>query len=301
MQPPNPGRRAVVVGARGFIGAALSATLRHDGHEVTDLLRDTPDTPWSATWDAVTSADTIFWAASTINPKIAAEHPDRVAADHHAFGKFLDALDQDESSARVVLLSSGGTVYSPSERPPHSEESPATPTSAYGRAKIALESELLGRDRRSVVVRVANAYGPGQRPAPGQGVIGHWLRALRDHETIVVLGGPEIVRDYIYIDDLTRLLALIHSSADDLPLILNAGSGTPTALSTVLQAVEDVSHEHAPAVIHHPARDFDLRESWLDISRAQQVLEWWPQVPLHEGVAAMWSWLLIEPEMEALA
>ena len=34
-----------------------------------------------------------------------------------------------------------------------------------------------------------------------------------------------------------------------------------------------------------PARPGDLRESWLDISRATEVLGWRPEVPLAAGIA----------------
>lgn len=294
MQAPTPNGRATVVGSGGFIGRSLAEALESTGAEVVRVTRSTPLSPGSEIWDAVVASKTIFWAASSINPQIAAEHPERAELDRRSMRDFLAGLSDSGSSSRVVLLSSGGTVYGDSMPPPHSEEAPTRPTSAYGAAKLALEDDLLRWEGTGTVARISNAYGPGQRIAPGQGVIGHWLRALRDRAEITVIGSPESARDYVYIADLVECFVMLHQHVGKVPTILNVGSGRPTPLSEVLASVENVSDQHDPVVVFRPARNFDLRDSWLDTRLATSALGWTAKTPLDDGIAAMWAWVVRE-------
>jgi UDP-glucose 4-epimerase len=280
---------AVVVGATGFIGGALAARLEACGMPVLRAGRS-ETANGSAALDRIAAAGTVYWAASSINPRIAVESPELVAADRRAFSDFLDALETRGSTARVVFFSSGGTVYGEAQ-PPFSEATEARPTTAYGEAKLALEQTLLERRGSAVVVRISNAYGPGQHPAPGQGVIGHWLRALARHEPIEVYGDVAAARDYVFIEDLVDALVRL-PAVEALPPVINLGSGRPTTLAEILEVIESVSHEHPADVRHSAARSFDLERVWLDTTLAHDVLDWQPAVGLEEGVQAMWRWVL---------
>lgn len=292
MQARQPEGHVTVVGAGGFIGRSLTAAFEVGGVEVVKVARSTPIDPATETWHKIVTSRTIYWAASSINPQIASEHPERAEQDRGALRTFLARLSVGGAESRVVLLSSGGTVYGDSVAPPHAEDAPTRPVSAYGRAKLALEGDLLDWGGPGTVARISNAYGPGQGIAPGQGVIGHWLRALRDRAEITVIGSPESARDYLYIDDLVACFQALHHHLGDLPPVLNVGSGRPSSLSEVLAAVERVSASHRPDVVFRPARDFDLRDSWLDTRLAQRVLGWTATASLEDGISAMWAWIM---------
>ena len=279
---------AAIVGSRGFIGRTLERRLLSEG--VTVIPVDKGDMERPGMSEQVARAATVFWAASTINPAIAATDPARVAADRAAFGEFLDVFEQAAHGGRLVYFSSGGTVYGRGT-PPFHESSPTVPMADYGRAKLALENDVLTRPFPSTVVRIANAYGPGQHPAPGQGVISHWLTALASHQPIKVIGSLDVVRDYLFIDDLVDALLRIHRSAE-VPAVLNLGSGTPTSLGQVLAAVEDVANDHSPVIAHTPSRSFDLDRVWLDTSLAEAALGWRARTDIRAGVEATWAWVL---------
>lgn len=232
---------------------------------------------------------TIYWAASTINPLIASRRPDLVSDDLAAFTAFCDAVHTERTGTRVVLLSSGGTVYGSAHRPPHDESTTPRPTSEYGRAKLAMETILHEHAVESVVVRISNAYGPGQQAAPGQGVIGHWLRAVLEGRPVTVYGDLGTVRDYVYVDDVADALVRLND-LDSAPDVVNVGSGTPTYLKDVADAIEDVARTPL-AIDQQPARAFDIAASWLDVSLAERDLGWRATTPLTVGVARMWSWL----------
>lgn len=286
---PGSHAPAAVVGARGFLGTALGARLEAAGVEVRRFTRTEPALVDGTLAPGLGDVATIYWAASRINPKVAEEHPERVAADEAHLRDVLGRLRAEGLAPRVVLLSSGGTVYG-AEGAPFSERSPLRPAGAYGRAKARLEQLLADNVDGAVVVRISNAYGPGQAPAPGQGVIGHWLRAAAAGRPVTVYGDPGTARDYVAVDDVAEALSRLHG-APAAPAIVNVGSGRATSLAEVLDVVRDVVGRPDLDVRHEPARAFDVRATWLDVSLARQALGWAPRVSLHAGIEAMWEWL----------
>lgn len=283
-------RGAAVIGAGGFLGAAIAGELEAAGTAVHRYTRFRPAVVSGEPAPGLRTAATVFWAATQVNPLLAEERPDLAAADERDLADFLRVLAARGLAPRIVLLSSGGTVYG-DHGAPFSELSPVRPTNAYGRSKVRLEQVLAENAAHPTVVRISNAYGPGQRPAPGQGVIGHWLRAVAAGRPVTLFGDPATARDYVAVGDVVAALRRVHEHDGDLP-VLNVGSGRATTLAEVLDVVKDVTGQPDVAVHREPARTFDVPATWLDVSLAREVLGWRPGVPLRDGVAAMWAWLL---------
>lgn len=275
-----------VVGAQGFIGSALTAALAARSVPTLTFTRASPPLALDGTLaPGLAHAATIVWAAASINPAIAESRPDKVDADRDSLGRLLTALGQQESSpARFVFLSSGGTVYDPAAPVPYREDSRCAPQGAYGRAKVESESLVLAA-ADPVVLRIANAYGPGQPVAPGQGVISHWLHTIHRGDPVTVFGSPETARDYIHIDDIVSAVVAV-VAAPQTPRVLNIGSGYPTTLEELRSAVESVTGPFA--VQHRESRSFDVSRTWLDVSLAQQALGWRAGVTLADGIASTW-------------
>ncbi len=289
----SSGSGVAVVGSNGFLGSAIVAGMARLGVPSIGFTRQSPALLPSgeASVDLLASGSSV-WAASSINPWIAENSPDRIAVDRSAFIHFLDSLDAARSSTRVILLSSGGTVYDPESQPPYREDSPTCPSGAYGQAKVQLEDILLQRRPGSVVLRVANAYGPGQLSAPGQGVIGHWLRAIREGQQLELIGDPATARDYIYVADVVSAVSAVHANSD-VPPVVNIGSGAPTTLAEMLNTIRAIAGECE--VIARQARRFDVLRTWLDVSTAKKTLGWEPVVELESGLKQTWDWLRANP------
>ena len=231
-----------------------------------------------------------MWAAAHVNPILAVERADLVAAERDEFARTLRALAALPRPPRVLFLSSGGTVYGPPERAPYSELAAPHPVNAYGALKRAMEEDLERSGLEAVTVRVSNAYGPGQVPAPGQGVIAHWLAAALRREPITVYGDRVSTRDYVFIDDIVEAVARIHASADAVSAILNVGSGVASTLGEVLAAVGSAVGADRLEIREEPRRGTDTTHNWLDVTRAKKELGWTAEVRLVEGVARAWAW-----------
>jgi UDP-glucose 4-epimerase len=284
-------RRAAVVGADGFIGRRLAAALHTSGVPTTGYTRQR-ELFWR---DAATAGadrpDVVFYLASSITPALAARHHDRILADHRRFAALLADLTRSPQPPTVVLASSGGTVYAPDLTPPYREDAPTRATSPYGAAKLALERLLLDRADAvpAVVLRLSNVYGPGQRTGKSQGVLAYWLRAAAAGQPLPLIGDPDAVRDYVYVDDVVDCMCrvAVRTPARADPLVLNVGSGRGTSLRALLSTVERVVGREL-RVDRMPARAVDRFAVWLDVERAARVLDWRPRTALIDGVAAMW-------------
>jgi len=265
---------AAVIGARGFIGARLYERLVATGTPAVNSV--TTGAP----------VRTVFFVAGSVTPSSAEQHPERVAAHLASFRELLDSLG--ETPTRVVLASSGGTVYDQRVPPPYAENSPVAPAAEYGRAKLAMERELLARadSITGVVLRLGNVYGPGQRVGTGQGVVAYWLDAAANCRPLVVYGDPEATRDYVYVDDVVDAMVRVHRSGP-LPRVLNIGSGAPVALSTLLRTVEKTV-AGAIDVRFEPGRRFDRRDVWLDVGLAGRALGWAARTSLADGINRTW-------------
>jgi UDP-glucose 4-epimerase len=282
----DAGSTAAVIGASGFIGGATARRLEQDGLPTVRYTRADPFlSPAGDLAEALVDASVIFWLASSIRPA----RSEAAAVDQRLLEDLLSQLAKRGSQARIVAISSGGTVYDTDFTPPYSELSPVRSANEYGRAMLAVETLLRDCWPDHVVLRASNAYGPGQPARRGQGVIAHWLDSILREEPIRIMGDPEVKRDYVYIDDLvTALLAAGHRH--DAPRILNIGSGIPTSLRELATIVNDAVG--SPVEVEQtPGRTFDAPSTWLDVSLARTALGWRPHTDLSAGVRNTWRQL----------
>lgn len=281
-----------VIGANGFIGGALTRELSRQRIPTSGFTRASPFIDDSGRLHPeVAKADTIFWLAGSIRPSTVSDTAKGAAsADHTALKKLLGRLEDGATGARrrVVAVSSGGTVYDPHAESPHREDAALAPANEYGRAMLAIESLLGSGASDSVVLRVSSAYGPGQRPRQGQGVIAYWLEAIGAGEPIQVLGRDDVARDYVYIDDLTAALISAHTASAP-PGVINIGSGVPTTLRQLVDLVTTTVWPHRVLVNRGSARSFDAPSTWLDISLAAEALDWKPRYDLRAGLRGTWQ------------
>ena len=285
--------RAAVIGSAGFIGRRLSAKLAGARVRTSCYTRQARFLSDGELAEPVADAGTVYYLASSINPALGESHPELALEDHRLFSALLEQLRRRDNPPTVVLTSSGGTVYDPAFPPPFGESSPLGPSGAYGRAKVALEEELLryADSLPAVILRLSNVYGPGQPTGRGQGVLAYWLHAALDGRPLRLIGDPRSTRDYVFVDDVVDAMRRVHGAEPGLPMILNIGSGVRTSLNSLLDVVHEVVGLDLP-VDHQPSRLFDRHDVWLDVTEAGRVLGWRPETWLVDGVAATWRSLL---------
>ncbi len=300
--------RTLVLGGNGFIGSHLLDRLLLAGHAVRvfdrneELYRKPLDGVEYCYADfgnrtllaeALEGIDIVFHLISTTVPKTSNDDPAFDVTSNVVETIALLEKCVAHGVKKIVFLSSGGTVYGAPAALPVTEDSATNPECSYGITKLAVEkylalfNHLYGLDY--VIVRPSNPYGPRQNPLGIQGAISVFLGRVAAGKPIEIWGDGQIVRDYVYVDDLVEGIyrAATQTVAS---CILNLGSGQGHSLNAIIATMREVIGDRV-RVVYTPARVFDVPQIYLDISRAQQELAWRPATSLDAGIRQTWEFV----------
>lgn len=196
---------------------------------------------------------------------------------------------------RVIFLSSGGTVYGLPEKLPISETHPTNPINAYGITKLMAEKylrmfhHLYGLEY--VILRPSVPFGPRQNPFHRQGVVPIFIYKTLMGEAITIFGDGDAVRDFFYIDDLTRaLVASKDIRFDPRKNTFNLGGMVPYSLNSLIEIIESELGVKVQKEYTAP-RNFDVPYVLLDTSFAQSQMGWKPIVTLEKGIKQTAEWM----------
>jgi UDP-glucose 4-epimerase len=310
----------LIVGG-GFLGAHLAERLAGEGRDVTIfsrsfsewLLRRTRGgrgdirlvqgevPPGGDLLELIAAADVVFYMAGSSTPSMASADPGGSIIRHVVPAAAVLDLMRETPTRRIVIASSGGTVYGAAEQLPTPEDHPTRPISLHGHHSLTIERYARFFAERSgfetIILRFSNPYGPGQISRRGQGVVAAWTQALARNEPLLVFGDPATRRDFVFVDDLIEatVLAGLHAP----PGTYNVGSGEATALEEVIELLFAAAGRETE-VVHGDSRAVDVPVTQLDSSRLRLATGWRPVVDMHEGIRASWEWACaLHPQRES--
>ena len=299
----------IVIGGSGFIGRHVTRLLCESGRDVTVLGRrqtndffltpkirfisgDYGDRPLLRSI-LKKGCEVIDLAYSTV-PKTSYDDPvfDLLSNLPASVGLFQEALAI--GVRRVLIVSSGGTVYGPPEELPLKETHPTRPVSPYGITKLTTDRYALMFHRNAglpvVVVRPANAYGEEQRAGTGQGFIAAAIDAVRSGREIEIYGKEGTIRDYIHVVDVAAGILSVLDHGED-GEIYNLGTGIGTSNLDIVRMLESHAEIRNMPVRTRilSERRFDVEANILDSSKLRNRSGWSPEIPLHAGIQKMWE------------
>jgi len=201
-----------------------------------------------------------------------------------------------DRGGKLILVSSGGTVYGEAITLPIREDHRTKPISPYGVTKLTLENyaHLYGvtQGLKYICVRPANAFGVGQRPFSGQGFVSTAMALAMRAQEIKIFGQIGTVRDYIYVSDLASgIISALEEG--HLSETYNLGTGIGLSNMDVIEAMSPLLLEMdcEPMVEHLVERPFDVKANVLDSSKLMKDTNWQPVVKFDEGLLRTCQWL----------
>jgi dTDP-glucose 4,6-dehydratase len=187
------------------------------------------------------------------------------------------------------LLASTSEVYGDPLVHPQAETywgnvNPIGPRGVYDEAKRYAEAMTMAYHRQqgvdTCIARIFNTYGPRMRPNDGR-AIPTFLRQALEGKPVTVFGDGSQTRSFCFSDDLVRGLVALALSGEHLPVNLgNPDEHSLLALAKIAIRATGSSSEIVFEAL--PIDDPQVRQP--DITRARQLLDWEPEVPLEEGL-----------------
>lgn len=311
----------LVTGAAGFIGARTSAMLIEQGHTVigVDNLNDAYD---------VRIKDFRLKQLQALDgfDFVRADISERSVLDHLAGRRFdavinlaaragvrysvndpwvflnsniLGTLNMLElcrqTDCKKFLLASTSSIYGANPPYPTPETaSSSEPLQPYAASKKG--AEVLAHSYHYLhgidvsVVRYFTVFGPAGRPDLA---IFRFVQRITEGQPIRVNGDGEQSRGFTYIDDIAR-----GSIAALKPLgfeIINLGGHEVVTINNLIKLTEEIVGKKA-VVQYGPPVLADMRSNWADVTKAREMLDWKPQVRLHEGITRLFEWYRAERE-----
>lgn len=303
----------LVAGGAGFVGSHLCDALLADGHRVicvdnfqtgfernVEALQNHPgfqliETDICEPLDSDEPIDQVYNLACPASPpQYQADPMHTMMTSVVGTGHLLRLAERHGAS---FLQASTSEVYGDPEQHPQREDywghvNCTGPRACYDEGKRAAETlcfDMLRAGRVDArVVRIFNTYGPRMSPSDGRIVSNLIVQALRG-EPLTIYGSGEQTRSFCYVSDLVAgLIALMNLDPNPgMPVnIGNPGEFTIGELADLVLAMTG----SASSIAHRPLPVDDPQRRRPDITRARELLDWEPKLPLAEGLALTIPW-----------
>jgi UDP-glucose 4-epimerase len=202
----------------------------------------------------------------------------------------LEAAKEAKQLKRLVFASTS-SVYGNAETLPTYESICPQPVSPYGITKLAAERLCwLYHHNFGVPVtalRYFTVYGPRQRPDMA---FHKFFKAVLEDQAIPIYGDGQQTRDFTFVADAIAANLAAAMVPEAIGEVFNIGGGSRVVLTEVLDTMERIVGQ--PIRRNHiEAAMGDARHTAADVSKAQKLIGYQPQVSLAEGLAQEWQWI----------
>lgn len=298
-------KKILVTGGAGFLGSNLCEYLLQEGHEVialdnfyTGRLQNIEPLKKNSRFSIIEhdiilpidlDVDWIFNLACPASPPHYQKNP--IFTTKTSVLGALNMLELAEKNKARILQASTSEVYGDPEVHPQPESykgsvNPIGIRSCYDEGKRCAESLFFDYHRTCgtdiKVVRIFNTYGPNMDPADGRVVSNFILQALKG-EPITMYGDGLQTRSFCYVDDLICGIVAMMESPSSFVGPVNLGNDQEFTLLELAHQIIELTRSSSK-IIFSPLPADDPTRRKPDISLANNILSWQPQVPLNKGL-----------------
>jgi UDP-glucose 4-epimerase len=311
-------KRILVTGGLGFIGSNLvdhmistheitvlddlssgriSNVSRHLKNPRFRLLKGSVLNPGMIA-EAIEGASAVVHLAALVSVALSIEKP--LLAHRVNVEGTLNVLESClKHSVEKIVFASSAAVYGNDLTPPFRENCRSNPSNLYGATKEAGEAYFKAyaqtHNLKPVILRLMNVYGPRGSLGPYAGVITKFAEAVALGKPLTVYGDGEQTRDFVHVSDAIEAVASALCKDQAIGHAFNIGTGKPTSVNKLAEIFLHLTGSRSK-ITHAPARQGEVRASWSNIGKAQEILEFEPKVSIENGIKSFTQWYTDEPE-----
>jgi UDP-glucose 4-epimerase len=315
------GSNILVTGGAGFIGSHLVDALLADGFrvrvidnlstgklknlrnnlDVIDFIQADLNDP-GITDDICKGIDCVFHLAGPPSVSLSVTNPLRTQKNGEV-ATLLLLQAATRHKVRRLVFSSSCSVYGDWPQLPICESAAIAPLSPYAASKAACEAYIHAFATTSgldtISLRYFNVFGPRQTPtSPYSGVLSNFGDSIRRGVPLVVYGDGRQTRDFIFVSDIIGAsMRAMRTREHFQGLAVNVGTGFAFAINDVIEVLIRLVDRKLD-VKHEPRRVGDIYASQADVTLADKMLAFRPQVGLAEGLQQLLSWVFSHPDAQ---
>lgn len=276
-------KKILITGGSGFIGRNLIPFLTAAGADI--------EAPDSQELNVSDREDMELWKEKNI------EHVIHLAGETFVpFGweepeKFLEVntggtlkLIRFCRECGISMTYISAYIYGQPESNPIAEDAKARPDNPYAQSKYMAEElcrffcEYFGMS--ITVLRLFNVFGPGQKE---RFLIPLIINQVLSGDNTVAVQDLEPKRDYVYIEDVCRAIALSVHKTEGYHLF-NIGSGISYSVREIIEKIQKIAGTDKKIISRQNTRRNELNDVIADISRIEKEWDWHPQTDIELGL-----------------
>jgi len=194
---------------------------------------------------------------------------------------------------RVFVHISTSEVYGTALSEPMDEDHPLNPLSPYASAKAGADRLVYSYHATygipAVIVRPFNNYGPNQHL---EKVVPRFITSALDRRPMTVHGTGEAMRDWLYVEDTVKALALLldHRPGDGACEVYNLGTGRAVSVLEIAEMVSSTAGRDGDAIEHIGDRPGQVTKHIADATRFREKFGWRPEVSFEQGLERTVRW-----------
>lgn len=210
---------------------------------------------------------------------------------------FLNVLiaSRDNKVKRLVYASSS-SVYGDDKNFPKQEHKIGNALSPYAVSKRTNElyAAVFGTTYGMEIIglRYFNIFGPRQNPqGEYAAAIPLFMNAFLKNESPFINGDGEQSRDFTFVENAVQanIKAMLSDNKNAIGQVFNVAVGEKISVNKLAQTIQ--KHANATvSAIHRESRAGDIRDSLADITKAQNLIAYNPQIRVDEGLEITLKW-----------
>lgn len=293
--------KSIVTGGSGFIGSHLVDLLVENGHEV--VIIDNLSSGNISNIKHLESLSNVIFAEKDLNeldsgmaifdntdyvfhlaglgdivPSI--ENPRKYFVANYMGTLNLLRVIQDLNLKKFVYAASS-SCYGLADVPTK-ETDPIDTKYPYAISKYQAEQLIMHWYQvyglRANSIRIFNAYGTRSRTTGAYGaVIGTFLKQKLSGHPYTVVGDGNQKRDFIYVTDLVKAFFQAATNEEIIGEIFNIGNSNPRSINELVSLL-------GGEIVYIPKRPGEPDVTHADISKANDLLGWSPEISLEDGI-----------------